>query len=333
MTFKIKELSLTVFIYILIISAFTVVFFIFPSFTGTNNKTCSDGFNHTASPEIPEELNFAGERVPLENFDTRESLDRELLVNTYFHSQTFLLIKRAARFFPVIEPILAEQGVPNDFKYIAAIESGLDNVVSPKKAVGFWQILEGTARDYGLEVNDEVDERYHLTKSTIAASKYLLESYGVYGNWTMVAASYNAGRRGVERQMERQDETTYYNLLLNEETARYVFRALALKLIMEHPEKYGFNISEKDLYPQIPTFTVATDSTIPGFSAFAREHGTNYKMLKYFNPWLRETYLTNKQRKKYYISIPGPGAREIYNTGYNRDSLLKTNTFPVPDSF
>jgi membrane-bound lytic murein transglycosylase D len=259
--------------------------------------------------EIPESLKFAGENVPLENFDTRESLDRELLVNTYFHSQTLLYIKKAPRYFPVIEPILKEHNIPEDFKYLPLAESGLSNAISPASAVGFWQLMEGTARENGLEVNAEVDERYDLEKSTVVACKYLLKSYEKYQNWTMVAASYNNGRRGVERQIEKQNEMDYYDLLLNEETARYIFRILAIKLILEEPEKYGFYFEDHDLYQPIHSYKVTVDSSITSFAEFAKGFNTNYKMLKLLNPWLRETYLSNKKGKTYQINIPEEGVR------------------------
>jgi len=259
--------------------------------------------------EIPDSMTFAGENVPLENFDTWESLDRELLVNTYFHSQTLLYLKKTTRYFPVIEPILKEYNIPDDFKYLPLVESGLSNVVSPADAVGFWQWMEGTAREYGLEVNAEVDERYHLEKSTVAACKYLLKSYEKYQDWTLVAASYNNGRRGVDRQIERQDEMNYYDLLLNEETARYIFRILAIKLILEDPRKYGFYFEEDDLYQPIPCYKVAVDSSVSNFSEFAKSFNTNYKMLKFLNPWLRESYLSNKKGKSYQIKIPEEGGR------------------------
>lgn len=259
--------------------------------------------------EIPESLEFAGEKVPLMNFDTRESLDRELLVNTYFHSQTLLYIKKSPRYFPVIEPILKEYNIPEDFKYMPLVESGLSNAISPANAVGYWQLMKGTALENGLEVNSEVDERYHLEKSTIAACKYLLKSYEKYQNWTLVAASYNNGRRGVDRQVEKQEEMNYYNLLLNEETARYIFRILALKSVLEEPEKYGFYYEEGDLYKPLDSYEVIVDSSVTNFAEFARNFNTNYKILKFLNPWLREAYLTNKDGKPYRIRIPEAGVR------------------------
>jgi hypothetical protein len=232
-----------------------------------------------------------------------------MLSNTYFHSQTIRLIKLANRYFPDIERVLRAHLIPDDFKYLAVAESGLSQAVSPVKAVGFWQLLRGTAQEYGLEVNGEVDERYHIIKSTEVACKYLIESYRKYGNWTMAAASYNAGRRGVDRQIERQKTDGYYDLLLNEETARYIFRVVSFKLIFEDPEAYGFHISEKDLYPVIPTYVVEVDSTVSDFADFAREYEVNYKILKYFNPWLRDTRLTNSARKTYEIVLPEKGYR------------------------
>lgn len=259
--------------------------------------------------EIPGQVSFAGETVPLDLFDVKEALDRELLSNTYFHSQTIRLIKLANRYFPQIEPVLKKNLVPDDFKYLALAESGLSQVVSPAKAVGFWQLLKGTAQEYGLVVGSEVDERYHVVKSTEVACQYLVDSYQKYGNWTMTAASYNAGRRGVDRQIVRQKKDNYYDLLLNEETARYLYRVVAFKLIFEDPEAYGFTLSRKDLYPEIPVNVVEVDSSVSDFAEFAAEHETNYKILKYLNPWLRDTKLSNSSRKKYEILVPESGYR------------------------
>ncbi len=263
--------------------------------------------------DIPDELDFAGEKVPVNTFDVRESLDMELLVNTYWQSHTMLLIKRANRFFPIIEPILRENGLPEDFKYIAVAESDLTNAVSPAQAVGFWQFVEPTAVEYGLEVNDEIDERYHLERSTQAACGFLKDSYELYGNYTMTAASYNAGRRGLNRQVERQKEENYYDLLLNDETGRYIYRLLALKLILDDPGKYGFFVEEEDLYPLIPCHRVTIDGPVEDFADFAKDHGTNYKMLKMFNPWLRDNKLTNQRGKVYHINLPQKGYRDITN--------------------
>ena len=259
--------------------------------------------------DIPDRVSFAGEPVPLDLFDVKEALDRELLSNTYFHSQTIRLIKLANRYFPQIEPVLKKNLVPDDFKYLALAESGLSQAVSPAKAVGFWQLMKGTALEYGLEVGSEVDERYHVAKSTEVACQYLIDSYKKYGNWTMTAASYNAGRRGMDRQIDRQKKENYYDLLLNEEKARYLFRVVAFKLIFEDPSAYGFTISKKDLYPVIPVYPLEVDSTIADYSEFAGAYGCNYKILKYLNPWLRDTKLTNPSHKKYEILLPEKGYR------------------------
>ncbi len=257
--------------------------------------------------DLPDDLSFAGEKVPMDQVDVSESLDREILVNTYWQSQTLLFIKRANRYFPVIEKILKKYDIPDDFKYLPVAESGLTNAVSPAGAVGFWQLLKATAQENGLEVDNEVDERYNLEKATEAACKYIRQSYEKYGSWTLAAASYNAGRRGIDQQMERQNETQYYDLLLYEETSRYVFRILAYKLILSNPSKYGFYIGEKDLYPQIPYYEVSVDGKIEDFADFAGKYGINYKILKLMNPWLRESYLTNGRKKTYYIKIPREG--------------------------
>jgi peptidoglycan lytic transglycosylase D len=254
--------------------------------------------------EIPDNITFAGEKVPLELYYVHESFDRELTVNTYWHSSTLLLMKRSGRYFPIIEPLLKANGIPDDFKYLALIESGFENVTSPAGAVGFWQFLKGTAKDYGLEVNKEVDERYHLGKATVAACKYFLDAYEDYQDWTLVAASFNAGKRGINRQIKRQKEDDYYDLLFHEETERYIFRILAMKSIFENPEKYGFVLKKEDLYPSIPTEELTVDTAITNLADFAQHFGINYRLLKEFNPWLRQSYLKNRKKKSYSIKIP-----------------------------
>jgi membrane-bound lytic murein transglycosylase D len=255
--------------------------------------------------EIPDSVTFAGEPVPVDRFDVRESLDRELLVNSYFHSQTLRYIKLAPRFFPIIEPILAEKGIPDDFKYLAVAESGFNlRAVSSARAIGLWQFMLATAGEYGLEVNSEVDERYHVEKSTYAACNYLLRAYRKYGNWSMVAASYNGGMAGVERQMVRQKSNSYYNILFGEETGRYVYRIIALKLIMENPEKYNFVVEDHEKYPYIPTREVEIKGRVANLADFAIQQGINYKLLKDFNPWLRDNQLTNSAGKRYTVKIP-----------------------------
>ncbi|MDT0676291.1 lytic transglycosylase domain-containing protein [Autumnicola musiva] len=257
--------------------------------------------------KVPENIEFAGESVPLEDPDVYERLDRELLVNTYWQSNALLLMKRAHKYFPVIEPILEEEGVPNDLKYIAVIESGLTQAVSPARAIGFWQIMEGTGKDYGLEINNNVDERYNIEKSTRVAAEYLKRAKEKFGNWTLAASAYNAGNAGIARQLERQEVSDYYDLLLGEETGRYVFRLLALKEIMTAPEKYGFVFEEEDLYQHIPTYKVEVDTVVRNFPGFAKKFGINYKTLKIHNPWLRDDHLNNASRKEYKIDIPEKG--------------------------
>jgi hypothetical protein len=255
--------------------------------------------------EIPDSVSFAGEPMPVDRFDVKEALDKELLSNAYFHSQTLRYMKLAPRYFSIIEPILKEKGIHEDFKYLAVAESGLDpRAVSPARAVGFWQFLTGTARDYGLEVNNEIDERYHIEKATYAACDYLQSSYKKFGSWALVAASYNRGVTGIKRQLERQKTNDYYDLLITTETARYVYRIVALKLIMENPERYNFNVSEEDKYPIIPTKEVEITGAVASFADFAKEHGISYKLLKDFNPWLRESSLINSRKKKYVVKIP-----------------------------
>lgn len=276
------------------------------------------------SLELPTVLDFAGEPVPLYNFDVAEALDRELMINTYWHSQTMTLIKKSKRFFAVIEPILKENGIPDDFKYIPVAESGFNNLTSPASAVGIWQFLEGTAKDYGLEVNKEIDERYHLEKSTQAACKFLTKSNELYKSWTMAAASYNIGRSNLNKLIKKQKNDYYYDMLLGDETQRYVFRLLAFKLIMENPAKYGFEIEEKDYYPVIPTYSVSIDSTIQDLAQFAIDKGINYKILKMFNPWLRDNYISNKKKKTYHLTLPVKGYRNLDYTPHPMvsDTLL-----------
>jgi len=275
--------------------------------TDENLKTkLVNDYNVYALP-IPNNISFSGEAVPLENPDIKERLDRELLVNTYWQSNALLLFKRAHKFFPVIEPILKEEGVPDDFKYLAVIESGLTQAVSPARATGFWQILKITGKEYGLEVNTNVDERYHIEKSTRVACKYLKKAKERFGSWTAAAAAYNAGPAGISRRLESQNVNSYYDLLLGQETGRYVFRILALKEIMSHPKQYGFNYRDQDLYTHIPTYKVEVDTAVTDFVKFAEHFGINYKILKIHNPWLREPHLNNKSRKQYYIDIPKEG--------------------------
>ncbi len=260
---------------------------------------------------VPDNLDFSGESLPLSNPDILERMDRELLVNTYWQSNGLLMFKRANKYFPIIEPILAKNGIPDDFKYLAVIESGLTNAVSPASAKGFWQIMKATGKENGLEINTNVDERYNLVKSTEVACKYLLKAKEKFGTWTLAAASYNAGIAGISKRLNSQSVNNYYDLLLGSETGRYIFRVVALKEILNNPVKYGFNFRNKDLYNIVPTYTVSVDTAVTDFVAFSQQFGINYKILKLHNPWLREAHLNNKTRKEYFIEIPKDGFYSI----------------------
>lgn len=275
---------------------------------GENEEVKNVAEEYTISAiDIPDNLNFAGESVPQEDPEIMERVDREFLVNTYWQSNAVLLMKRAHKYFPVIEPILKKNGIPEDFKYLAVAESGLQNVVSPAGATGFWQIMKATGREYGLEVNSNVDERYHLAKSTEVACQYLKKSKETYGSWTLAAASYNAGPAAIKKYMNIQQVNDYYDLLLGQETGRYVFRILAIKEILSNPQKYGYVLEKEDLYEAVPTFHVELDTAVSNFADFAEEYEINYKILKRHNPWLREPHLNNASRKKYTIEIPNKG--------------------------
>lgn len=278
------------------------------------DKNVADTYQISAI-DIPEDLNFAGEPVPQEDPEIMERVDREFLVNTYWQSNAVLLIKRANKYFPIIEPILKKNGIPDDFKYLAVAESGLENLVSPAGATGFWQIMKGTGREYGLEVNDNVDERYHVEKSTQVACDYLNKWKERFGSWTLTAAAYNAGPAGIQKYMGIQQVDDYYDLLLGQETGRYVFRILAIKEIISHPEKYGFELEQKDMYEKVPTFTVEVDSAVTNWADFAELYEINYKVLKRHNPWLREPHLNNASRKKYSIEIPNKGYYRVGSAG------------------
>lgn len=253
--------------------------------------------------DLPEKIDFAGERTPLNIPDVKERLDKELLVNTYWQSNALLLIKRSHKYFPIIEPILKEYGIPDDFKYLAVAESGLEHVVSPAGATGFWQIMKATAQEYGLEVNNNVDERYHIEKATHVACQYLKNAKERFGSWTLAAAAYNAGNTGISRELERQEVENYYDLLLNPETSRYVFRIIALKHILSNAKEFGFHFEEKNLYVIEPVKTVEVDTAVTDFVRFAEKFEMNYKSLKIHNPWLRDKHLDNFSKKVYDIKV------------------------------
>ncbi len=284
-------------------AAFIIVIIIsglFIDASSTVPKTKKESSSH-----FPTSIEFAGEKLPLEIYDVKERMDRELLININLHSSTILILKRANKFFPIIEPILAKYNVPDDFKYLAVIESSLlSSSISKAGASGIWQFMPQTAIEKGMEVSVTVDERFHLEKSTEAACKYLVSAKEKLGSWTLAAASYNGGMAGISRQMEYQQVDNYYDLLLVDETSRYVFRILAMKEIMKNPILYGFNLPQEELYKNIPTKTVEIDSSVSNLASFAKSQGINYKILKYHNPWLRDRKLDNLKKKRYEFLIP-----------------------------
>lgn len=268
----------------------------------------SNEISHPRPPKVPDFIVFAGDTIRFDdNREYYERLDRELITFTYMHTNSTLMLKRAKRFFTQVEPILKLQGVPEDLKYLMAIESNLDpKAYSPAGAAGLWQFMRGTAQEYSLEVNSEVDERYHIEKETLAACKYLLEAYEKYGNWMTVAASYNGGQNGISRRIESQRQTNAMDLWMAEETSRYMYRILAAKMLFEDPQNFGFNISPADEYPYIaPREIVTVSGPIPNLTDFAEKYGVSYKQIKEANLWLRSDKLTNKNDRTYQIIIPG----------------------------
>ena len=258
-----------------------------------------------APPPIPRQVTFAGDTITLDRYDLRERMDRELMAFTYMHSTTMLTIKRANRYMPVIEPILQEMGVPDDLKYLAIVESNLNPLArSSAGAAGIWQFMTTTGREYGLEVNANIDERYHLEKETRAACRYLLEAYEKYGDWLTVAASYNGGQARISSSLRLQKAERGVDLWLVEETSRYMFRLLAAKLIFSDPQRYGFLLTHDQLYPPIACREVTVTTGIDSLAIWAERQGTTYARLKDFNPWLRESSLANKSRRTYIIRIP-----------------------------
>lgn len=299
----IKKYSFPVSIFLFLFS----IFFLSSSYLNNSDNIHQQGFNskyNVYSVLKPNDLKFADELVPNKSLDVWERLDKELLKNIYWQSNTLLYFKRANKYFPIIEEILAKNNIPDDFKYLALIESGFEYTVSPSGAAGFWQIMRGTAREYGLEVNYAIDERYNLRKSTEAACSYLRKAYDEFGSWTMAAASYNMGINGVRRKIEKQETNNYFNLHLNDETSRYVFRIIVIKEIMENPRKYGFVFRDNDLYTHPQVKQIRVDSTIDNLYSFAKDHNINYKILKKYNPWLRISKLPDESRRVYYIDIP-----------------------------
>jgi len=275
-----------------------------------SKDTTNQVFQNIRIPYIPAQVSFAGEKVPLEYFDVRESLKREITGLSFYHGTMIYIMQLDNRYGKTIKTILKEEGVPEDFYYICIAESGLQPVVSPANAAGYWQFLAGTAKEYGLVVDAEIDERYHIEKSTRAAAAYFKKAYQKFGSWTMAAASYNTGLKNISYRMDIQSQTNYYDTQFIEETGRYVFRAIAFKTILNDRESYGFNLSEQDLYPELEYYEVEIKGAVKNWSEFAAEHDTNFKIIKIFNQWIRANQLDNRQHRRYVVHVPQKGFRE-----------------------
>ena len=288
-------------------NSFKLMYFLFAIGLSTQctpvNSTSPTQTNTQIIPVRPQSISFAGEVVPLYKHYVLERLDRELLVNNFWHSNSILVLKRAPKYFPIIEPILQENGIPDDFKYLAVIESGLTNVTSPAGAEGFWQFMPQTARDYGLEVNGDIDERLNLIKSTESAAAYLMDAYAEFGNWTLAAAAYNAGVQRIKTSLEKQQTNSYYDLFLNEETSRYMYRMLATKLIFESPERYGFVIPKAQTYPFPKTKLIKVGTSPIDWVAFAKSQNMSYADLREMNPWIKGYQLSNWNNTEYKIRV------------------------------
>lgn len=278
------------------------------------------------APVLPDTLTFCGERVPLESYYVREALDKELMVNMYWQSNTLLWMKRTARYFPTIEAILKENGLPGDLKYLCVIESGLAPVGSSAGAQGYWQFMKATGQSYGLEVSDEIDMRNHLELSTRAACRCFKSLYGRFGSWSMVAAAYNLGENGVARRATSQEISSYYDLKTPNETTRYLFRILAVKILMQQPQEHGYFLRQCDLYPPIPTRDVTLSGQNVDLYAFAKANGTTYKMLRDLNPWIQTDRLKNKNNASYTVQLPVEnGTRcSVVNKNRNNHNLVKS---------
>jgi hypothetical protein len=281
-------------------------------FSFTEKYFASDNENLIAFKEnikvfavnLPQNPNFAGETVPINRFYVKEALEREITVNAYFHSASILIIKKANRWFPVIEPILKKHNIPDDFKYLAVAESALENVVSPAGASGFWQLMKTTAKEYNLEVNEDIDQRFDIELATEVACKYLINSYKKYGNWTMVAASYNAGMGRIDNELQKQKHNDYYDMNFGIETGRYIYRIIALKAMLENPTDYGFYIRSEDKYKAFQLESIIIDSAINDLPSFAKKYNLTYKEFKIYNPWIKQVYLANASGKKYRFQLP-----------------------------
>ena len=260
--------------------------------------------NKITSPPLPKKVSFAGEEVPMDIYWVHEALDRELVINCYQHSKTLRILKLSARVFPVIEPILKEEGVPDDFKYLCVAESGLENVTSPAGAGGYWQFIASTAKIYGLEVSNDVDERCNLEKATRAACKYLKKCKNEFGSWTLAAAAYNRGEGGLSAAITDQDCHDFWNLWLNSETSRYLYRIISFKLIFENPQLYGVEICPAEQYMPVECKELKVTTSIPSLPKFAKEHGVTYRELRNLNPWIRNNKLTVAAGKSYTLLLP-----------------------------
>jgi membrane-bound lytic murein transglycosylase D len=289
---------------LLSISIITIIFYNAILKTAPNPELQTHKGYKIKALKLPKGLNLAGERVPVEINDVKERMERELLVNTYWQSNGILLLKRVNRYFPILEPLLAKYNLPDDFKFLALAESGFTDETSSAGAAGIWHFMRTTGKEYGLEINENVDERYNIEKSTKVAAEYLIKAKEKLGSWTLAAAAYNAGNRGVSRRLEAQEVNNYYDVKLPDETERYIFRILALKEIITNPKKYGFIFDKEDLYTRKETRLVKVDTAISNLTLFAKEFGMNYKELKIHNPWLRQHKLNNKSRRLYEIKIP-----------------------------
>lgn len=258
-----------------------------------------------AQPNVPERVEFCGKSIDLSRFDRYERMDRELLAFTYMHSTSIQMIKKANRYFPIVEPILKKEGIPDDFKYLMVIESNLNpNARSVAGASGLWQFMKTTGREYGLEVNDNIDERYHIEKATRAACKYLKDAYAKYNDWVAVAASYNAGQARISQQLNEQYVNDALDLFLVEETARYVYRIIAAKIMFADPSQFGFELKASDLYSPIPYKEITITTGISNLARWAISQGTTYALLKNLNPWLRQNFLQNRSQRTYVLKVP-----------------------------
>lgn len=288
-----------------LIGSTLLLVFLFIQFSFIDHKKDEPVRSVLLPPALPDKMNFAGEETPLERWDVKERFEREVLLNFYSHSNIFLLLKMSNRYFPVISERLKANGVPDDFKYLCVAESNLVTAaISPSNAVSFWQFLGGTAPGFGLKVNNEVDERYHIEKATDAACRYLKQAYSKFGSWTAAAASYNCGQAGYGNRAAQQRTNNYYDLLLPEETNRYMFRILAFKHLLENAKQLGFELKDEDKYQPIPFRIIKVETSIGDLTQFAINNGTSYKMLRLMNPWLRGTALTVRNGSSYELKLP-----------------------------